>query len=235
MNFHIFSFYPCAIDNKSNKTQDLPILVFLVVGILYESNLLTQTPQVVNWVLTVVTMYRYGFKQQFPPGMRLTKIFRSKLKEWQCLPYVGPYEPFDGGVRRSREGLKRMEKRAVGIVHEFLSLTVEKMADVEQVSQFRKWFGIDLNIRDLFLDHPGIFYVSTKGKRHTVFLREAYEKGRLVEPNPIYDSRMKLLELVAMRRRGAIAANAKDASVVGERNGAMEDEAREEDDDEEYS
>ena len=50
-----------------------------------------------------------------------------------------------------------------------LSLTVEKMVEVEKISQHRKWFGIDLNIRDLFLDHPGIFYLSTKGKRHTVF------------------------------------------------------------------
>jgi hypothetical protein len=49
------------------------------------------------------------------------------------------------------------------------------MVEVEKISQFKKWFGIDLNIRDLFLDHLGIFYLSTKGKRHTVFLREAYE------------------------------------------------------------
>lgn len=170
----------------------------------------------------IISKCRYGFKQEFPPGMKLTKNFRSKLKEWQQLPYVRPYEPFDGGLKRSKDGLKRMEKRAVGIVHEFLSLTVEKMAEVEQVSQFRKWFGIDLNIRDLFLDHPGIFYVSSKGKRHTVFLREAYYKGRLIESNPIYEERMKLLELVAMRRRGMVVTN--DRNTVRIRTRAVEEE-----------
>ncbi|KAL0462531.1 UNVERIFIED_CONTAM: hypothetical protein Slati_0140700 [Sesamum latifolium] len=28
----------------------------------------------------------------FPPGMRLKKNFKAKVKEWQRLPYVGPYE-----------------------------------------------------------------------------------------------------------------------------------------------
>ena len=97
-----------------------------------------------------------------------------------------------------------MEKRAVGIVHEFMSLTVEKMVEVEKISHFRKWFGIDFNIRDLFLDHPGIFYISTKGKRHTVFLREAYERGQLIDPNPVYEARMRLLDLVKFGRRGLL-------------------------------
>ena len=75
---------------------------------------------------------------------------------------------------------------------------------MEKISHFRKWFGIDLNIRDLFLDYLGIFYLSTKGKRHTVFLREAYERGRLINPNPVYEARMKLLHLVMMERRGML-------------------------------
>ncbi|KAJ0966843.1 hypothetical protein J5N97_023760 [Dioscorea zingiberensis] len=139
----------------------------------------------------------YAFKQGFPPGMRLTKTFRSRLKDWQLLPYAGPYDPLPSvGVGRAR-----MEKRAVGLAHEFLSLTVEKMVELEKVSQFRKWLGMDVNIRDLFLDHPGIFYLSTKGKRHTVFLREAYAKGRLIHPNPIYGTRMQLFNLVLLRKR----------------------------------
>ncbi|KAK9153187.1 hypothetical protein Sjap_000667 [Stephania japonica] len=148
---------------------------------------------------------RFGFKHGFPPGMRLSKDFRRRIKEWQRLPYVGPYELVGGGSdgkKLSRGGKKGLEKRAVGIVHEFMSLTVEKMVEVEKISHFRKWFGIDLNVRDLFLDHPGIFYLSTKGKRHMVFLREAYERGCLIEPNPVYVARRKLLDLVILGRRG---------------------------------
>ncbi|XP_020576980.1 protein ROOT PRIMORDIUM DEFECTIVE 1 [Phalaenopsis equestris] len=149
---------------------------------------------------------RFGFKQTFPPGMRLTKGFRSRLKEWQRLPYPRPYEPLPsaGGSLGRRRAL---EKRAVAIAHEFLSLTVEKMVEVEKFSHFRKSFGIDLNIRDLLLDHPGMFYLSTKGRRHTVFLREAYDRGCLIESNPIYEARRKLLHLVQMRKRGAAFAD----------------------------
>ncbi|GAB4857794.1 hypothetical protein Ancab_015702 [Ancistrocladus abbreviatus] len=147
------------------------------------------------------TELRYSFKQGFPPGMKLRKDFKAKVKEWQKLPYVGPYEEM-GEKKKSRIGMMGLEKRAVGIVHEFMSLTVEKMVEVEQISHFRNWFGIHLNIRDLFLDHPGIFYLSIKGKRHTVFLREAYERGQLIHPNPVYDARRKLLDLVILGRRG---------------------------------
>ncbi|KAL6567618.1 hypothetical protein OROGR_001286 [Orobanche gracilis] len=151
------------------------------------------------------TDLKYSFKHGFPPGMRLRKDFKVRVKEWQRLPYVGPYEELlkvGDRVKRTKNGMMRMEKRAVGIVHEFLSLTVEKMVEVEKISHFRKWFGIDFNVRDLFLDHPGMFYLSTKGHAHTVFLREAYERGCLIEPNPVYEARRKLFDLVAMGCRG---------------------------------
>ncbi|CAM0956492.1 unnamed protein product [Alopecurus aequalis] len=155
---------------------------------------------------------KYAFKLQFPPGFRLTKEYRKKVKEWQLLPYVGPYEVVDHKVagaskRVSKMARRKMEKRAVGIAHEFLSLTVEKMVEVEKFSQFRKWFGIDVNVRDVFLDHPGIFYLSAKGKRHTVFLREAYHRDKLVEPNDVSEARRELVELMLLRRHGLGNAN----------------------------
>lgn len=171
-------------------------------------------PAVENWRLVECckedcrldrTDLKYSFNHGFPPGMRLKKDFKAKVKEWQRLPYIGPYEEMGVNEMQKRVTDNRrmkMEKRAVGIVHEFLSLTLEKMVEVEKISHFRKWFGIDLNMRDLFLDHPGIFYLSTKGKRHTVFLREAYERGCLIEPNSVYDIRRKLLDLVSRGRRG---------------------------------
>ncbi|KAK1295898.1 hypothetical protein QJS10_CPB15g00029 [Acorus calamus] len=82
------------------------------------------------------------------------------------------------------------------------------MVEVEKISHFRECFGIQMNMRDLFLDHPGIFYLSTKGNAHTVFLREAYERGCLIEPNPVYEVRRELLRLVIMGRRGFPNGNA---------------------------
>ncbi|KAH9314018.1 hypothetical protein KI387_022645 [Taxus chinensis] len=144
---------------------------------------------------------RYGFKHQYPPGFRINRGYRDKVKKWQKLSYWSPYQDISLVRIRSKGGIKPLEKRAVAILHEFLSLTVEKMAQVEQISHFRKPFNIKLNIRDLFLDHPGIFYLCTKGNIHTIFLREAYRRGRLIERNPVHELRQKTLELVELGRR----------------------------------
>ncbi|XP_004293683.1 PREDICTED: uncharacterized protein LOC101291798 [Fragaria vesca subsp. vesca] len=157
---------------------------------------------------------QFSFKHGYPPGMRLKKNFRAKVKEWQKLPYVGPYDEVTEKKRLSKAGMKVGEKRAVAIVHEFLNLTVEKMVEVEKISHFRKLYGFDLNIRDLFLDHPGMFYLSTKGKRHTVFLREAYEKGCLIHPNPVYNARRKLLDLVVLGRHDMFTGDSKMKSIA---------------------
>ncbi|CAN1121585.1 Protein ROOT PRIMORDIUM DEFECTIVE 1 [Linum perenne] len=161
------------------------------------------------------TENQFGFKYQYPPGMRLSKNFRANEKEWRKLPYVGPYEELREKKQQSKAGMKRLEKRAVAIAHEFLSLTVEKMVEVEKISHFRKWFEMELNVRDLFLDHPGIFYLSTQGKRHTVFLREAYERGRLVTPNPVYTVRRKLLDLVVLGRHELCPSSKLGREVLG--------------------
>ncbi|XP_010486111.1 PREDICTED: protein ROOT PRIMORDIUM DEFECTIVE 1-like [Camelina sativa] len=158
------------------------------------------------------TEIQFSFKHSYPPGMRLSKNFKAKVKEWQRLPYVGPYEDMVG-KKKNRSGVMGIEKRAVAFAHEFLSLTVEKMVEVEKISHFRKCFGIDLNIRDLFLDHPGMFYMSTKGKRHTLFLREAYERGRLIDPNPVYEARRKLLDLVLLGRHAALSDSGNTTSM----------------------
>lgn len=40
-----------------------------------------------------------------------------------------------------------------------------------------------------------------------MFLREAYDRGKLVEPNDVSEARRKLVELILLRRRGLGNAN----------------------------
>lgn len=141
---------------------------------------------------------RYAFPIQFPTGFKIEKGYRNKLKTWQRLPYLKPYDQSEANC-----GIERFEKHAVGILHEFLSLTVEKMVDVERLSHFRRDFNMVVNLRELLLKHPGIFYLSTKGNSLTIFLREKYAKGCLLEPNPIYLVRRKMLDLVLLQCRFA--------------------------------
>ncbi|CAA2999610.1 Hypothetical predicted protein [Olea europaea subsp. europaea] len=67
-----------------------------------------------------------------------------------------------------------------------------------------------------------MFYQSTKGKRHTVFLMEAYERECLVEPNLVYEARRKLLEVVHLERRGLDRGGDELKSVVSDGNGVKE-------------
>jgi hypothetical protein len=67
------------------------------------------------------------------------------------------------------------EKRAVLTVQEVLSLTLEKRIVVDHLTHFRKEFKFSNQIRGMLLRHPEYFYVSRKGARETVFLRDAFE------------------------------------------------------------
>ncbi|OVA13815.1 Plant organelle RNA recognition domain [Macleaya cordata] len=146
---------------------------------------------------------KYAFQIHFPTGFTFEKKFREKLKNWQRMPYLKPYETKEVVRVRTCGGMERFEKRAVGILHEFLSLTVEKMVDVERLAHFRRDFNMEVNVRELLLKHPGIFYISTKGNTQTVFLREAYSREYLIEPNPIYMVRRKMLDLLLLGCRNS--------------------------------
>ncbi|CAO2836961.1 unnamed protein product [Amaranthus hypochondriacus] len=145
---------------------------------------------------------KYAFPINFPTGFKKEKGFNEKLKNWQRMSYVKPYEK-EGKRSRTKGGIERLEKRVVAILHEFLSLTIEKMINVERFVHFRKDLGMDVNLRELLLNHPGIFYISTKGGTQTVFLREAYCKGGLIDPNPLYNVRRKMMDLILLHRRNA--------------------------------
>ncbi|XP_066355832.1 protein ROOT PRIMORDIUM DEFECTIVE 1-like [Miscanthus floridulus] len=136
---------------------------------------------------------KYAFPINFPTGFKIEKGFREKLKNWQRLPYTTPYEKNDSHLICNVEWL---EKHIVGVLHELLSLTVEKMMPIERLSHFRRVYAMEVNLREFLLKYPGIFYISTKGSAQTVILRESYSKGCLIEPNPVYIVRRKMLDLI---------------------------------------
>lgn len=141
---------------------------------------------------------KYAFPINFPTGFKIVAGYREKLRNWQRLSYVKPYERIEKVRARTCGGVERYEKRAVGIIHELLCLTVEKMMEVERLAHFRKDLGIELNLRELLLKHPGIFYISTRGSYQIVFLREKYSGGCLVDTNRVCDVRRNMLELILL-------------------------------------
>lgn len=149
---------------------------------------------------------RFSFIVNFPPGFKIGKYYRIAVWKWQRIPYYSPYEDVSGYDLRSLEAQKRMEKRAVATIHELLSLTVEKKITLERIAHFRLAMDLPKKLKDFLLQHQGIFYISTRGnhgKLHTVFLREAYKRGELIEPNDLYLARRKLAELILLSPRKA--------------------------------
>lgn len=147
---------------------------------------------------------RFSFIINFPPGFKIGKYYKIAVWKWQRLPYWSPYEDVSGYDLRSLEAKKRMEKRAVAMIHELLSLTVEKKITLERIAHFRLSMDLPNKLKEFLLQHQGIFYISTRGnhgKLHTIFLREAYRKGELLEPNELYLARRKLAELLLMSPR----------------------------------
>lgn len=168
---------------------------------------------------------RFSFIVNFPPGFKIGKYFRIAMWKWQRVPYWSPYEDVSGYDLRSIEAQKRMDKRAVATIHELLNLTVEKRITLERIAHFRMAMNLPKKLKDFLLQHQGIFYISTRGnygKIHTVFLREAYKRGELIEPNDLYLARQKLAELVLSSSRTARV----DRELVNSERGRENDEMR---------
>ncbi|KAI4330776.1 hypothetical protein MLD38_029029 [Melastoma candidum] len=147
---------------------------------------------------------RFAFLVNFPPGFKIGKYYRIAVWKWQRIPYWSPYEDVSGYDLRSLEAQKRMEKRAIATIHEMLSLTVEKKITLERIAHFRLAMDLPKKLKEFLSQFQGIFYISTRGnqgKLHTVFLREAYRRGELIEPNDLYLARRKLAELVLLSPR----------------------------------
>uniref|UniRef100_A0A0A9F5D7 PORR domain-containing protein n=1 Tax=Arundo donax TaxID=35708 RepID=A0A0A9F5D7_ARUDO len=112
------------------------------------------------------------------------------------MPYISPYSDFS----HLRSGSTEKEKHACGVVHEILSLTLEKRTLVDHLTHFREEFRFSQSLRGMIIRHPDMFYVSFKGDRDSIFLREAYRDSQLVEKNKLVLLKEKMRALVAVPR-----------------------------------
>ncbi|KAL0393826.1 UNVERIFIED_CONTAM: protein WHAT'S THIS FACTOR 9, mitochondrial [Sesamum latifolium] len=114
------------------------------------------------------------------------------LNEWQKLPYTSPY--VDASHLDPRTDVS--EKRIVGVFHELLHLTILRRMERKNVSNMRGPLAMPQKFTKAFERHPGIFYISKKGDTQTVVLREAYDRGELIEKHPLADIREKYASMM---------------------------------------
>lgn len=143
---------------------------------------------------------------KLPKGLILSKGEMRRLSKFRDMPFISPYSDFSG----LRSGTAEKEKHACAVIHEMLSLTVEKRTLVDHLTHFREEFRFSQQLRGMLIRHPDMFYVSLKGDRDSVFLREAYSDSQLKEKDQLLVIKEKLRALVSVPRfpgRGAPKGN----------------------------
>ncbi|CAK8532702.1 unnamed protein product [Lathyrus sativus] len=133
-----------------------------------------------------------AFPLQFSTGFKMDNKYEKWLREWNRLPYVSPYENAGHFPASSDES----DRWVVGVLHEILHLLVSKKTDKDNVLVLGEWLGLASRFKRAILQHPGIFYLSSKNRTHTVVLREGYKRGLLIEDNPAMEFRRKYIHLM---------------------------------------
>jgi len=132
-----------------------------------------------------------------PKAYKLSTKHKVMLYKFRKEPFVSPYQ--DVSTLGDASPI-RLEKHAVTGLHELLNLTLEKRILVDRLTSFTKDFTFSYKIRNLLFKHPHTFYVSAIGNRDTVFLREAYKGGKLLEKHPLILAKDQFVHLMESRR-----------------------------------
>ncbi|WJX85696.1 pseudoprotein wtf element Wtf1 [Trifolium repens] len=133
---------------------------------------------------------------KLPKGLNLSKGEMRKIMQFRDIPYISPYSDFS----MIGSGTPEKEKHACGVIHEILSLTLEKRTLVDHFTHFREEFRFSQQLRGMLIRHPDMFYISLKGDRDSVFLREAYRDSQLVDKGKLLLIKEKLRSLVDIPR-----------------------------------
>eukprot|EP00249_Psilotum_nudum_P017077 c26144_g1_i1 orf=610-2091(-) len=140
----------------------------------------------------------FSFPINYPPGYRQSERYKARVKRWLALPYRSPYQDSSDLCLKSSEA----RKRAVAVLHEYLHLTVERRTNVNRVANLREDLKLPQKVGVTVLEQPGIFYLSTKGTGQTIFLREGYHKGQLIEKDALNFVKDKFMDLIWVGKRG---------------------------------
>lgn len=156
-----------------------------------------------------------AFPMNFPRGYGAQKKVRAWMEEFQKLPYISPYED----SRQIDPKSDLMEKRAVGVLHEFLSLTIQKKTKRNYLRGLREELNLPHKFTRLFTRYPGIFYLSLKCKTTTVALKEGYRRGKLADPHPLARFREKFYHVM----RTGLLYRGQGVNMISQENNLLDD------------
>lgn len=119
-----------------------------------------------------------------------------KLNLLNTLPLVSPYSD---GASLDLWTLEA-EKYRVGVIHEFLNLTLEKRASIHHIVEFKEELSLTKHTYQMLLKQPRTFYLAGTEMNWVVFLRDGYgEDGELINKDPQLVFNEKLYNYAEMK------------------------------------
>ncbi|KAI3466336.1 hypothetical protein Pfo_022999 [Paulownia fortunei] len=151
----------------------------------------------------------FTFRLNFPAGFRPNMSYLEEVQRWQKMDVPSPYL----NTRRLEAADPKARKRAVAVLHELLSLTMEKRLTSAQLDAFHSEYRLPARLLLCLIKRHGIFYITNKGVQSTVILlKEAYDGSNLIDKCPHLEFRDKFVAL--MGRRDGISCAGASSSVV---------------------
>ena len=123
----------------------------------------------------------FSFAQSFPAGFRPNRSYLEEMEKWQKMAFPSPYL----SARSFSPVTPAARKRAVAVLHELLSLTMEKRMSSGKLDAFHDEYQLPCKLLLCLVKNHGIFYITNKGAWSTVFLKEGYIGRHLKEKCPL--------------------------------------------------
>ncbi|CAH9131174.1 unnamed protein product [Cuscuta epithymum] len=137
----------------------------------------------------------FSFRLSFPAGFRPNKSYLEEVLRWQKLEFPSPYL----NARRFDISDPKARKRVVAVLHEMLSLTMEKRLTSAQIEAFHSAYRLPAKLLLCLIKQHGMFYITNKGAKSTVFLKEGYNGCNLIHKCPLLVFRDKFISLMGRR------------------------------------
>ncbi|KAL9816780.1 putative plant organelle RNA recognition domain-containing protein [Arabidopsis thaliana] len=139
----------------------------------------------------------FKFPVKHGKELELEEKDTRKLNLLNTFPLVSPYSD---GWKLDVWSLEA-EKYRVGIVHEFLNLTLEKRASIHHIVEFKDEFSLTRQTYQMLKKQSMSFYLAGTEMNWTVFLKDAYdENGVLVSKDPQVVFKEKLYKYADMQQ-----------------------------------
>ncbi|GAV92942.1 PORR domain-containing protein, partial [Cephalotus follicularis] len=117
----------------------------------------------------VKKMFKFPVKYGKDLGLEYDEM--KKLNSLNTFPMVSLYSD---GWRFDLWSLE-VEKYRVGVVHEFLRLTLEKRASIHHIVEFKEEFSLTRQTYQMLKKQPQTFYLAGTEMNWDVFLKDAYD------------------------------------------------------------